>query len=86
MAKPDYRLCDICGEKTTATPIFAATDRVRDPSGNGYETEGSSFDLCQCHLVGAITILLNSPSNSRVHDYEAGKRIVEWVRKCQYKK
>src|SRR6185436_14018030 len=50
MAKPDYRLCDICGEKTTATPIFAATDRVRDPSGNGYETEGSSFDLCQCHL------------------------------------
>lgn len=34
MAKPDYRLCDICGAKVTTEPVFAATDRESGRPGN----------------------------------------------------
>lgn len=79
MAKPDYRLCDVCGEKVTTESVFAATDRESDPSGNGYNTVGEYFDLCPVHMRMIVVTFLDSPHNRGVEDHDAGKRLIECV-------
>lgn len=81
MANPDYKLCDVCGGKVHVASIFAATGREQDASGNGYDTVGEYFDLCPLHMRLAVVNLLKSAANPRVEDYEAGKRLIECVRR-----
>lgn len=56
---PDYKLCDLCGAKTTIPPLFIETDY----SFNGVENvrSGETYDLCGPCLHGVTKKLLKLP-------------------------
>lgn len=81
--KPDFNLCDICGAKTTTSPIFACTDRRMDAAGSN-EDVGETFDLCPVHMNGALAIFLMD-DGFRGYNHDAGKRLIEFVRRHKKK-
>ena len=76
--KPDYNLCDVCG-KPTKNRFWAAVDRKADGAG-GMEDIGENVDLCGACMACWIESNLLRPGPGRVSDYEAGFKLVEWVK------
>lgn len=72
MSKPNYNLCDRCGEKTNTPTIFLETGHYHD--GVESRPEGKNVDLCEACLHGAL--------NLAVYDsYERALSVLSWVEK-----
>lgn len=84
MAEPNYLLCDICGKQVDRrSRIFVAVGFSRDAAGGPSPDHGEYLDLCSLHLASAVMVLLQEKNNPTVHNHEAGKRLMEWVKKLQ---
>ncbi len=76
MATPDFNVCDICGqwvpkENRLRVPVG------REAAGAGNQvTDVKHVDLCERHQSVALMHLVHPGSP----DYEAGRRLVKWVK------
>lgn len=78
--RPDYRLCDVCGELTRLDFIAACTDRQMDGAGS-MENVVESIDLCgTCAVLALKQVFLGKDSS-----YEDAQRFVKWAKKAPAK-
>lgn len=78
MARPDYYLCDICGEKAgkdNHVPIFVG--QTEDPAGGSPLMEFEYVDLCDKHLASSVVYLLHDERDEWCE--KLGKRLMNWV-------
>jgi hypothetical protein len=78
MANPDFNLCDGCGAHVPQElRFFVATERGLDAAGSN-ETTGEHADLCNRCSVIALRLLLRLPKGGL--DFEAGRRVLDWIK------
>ena len=74
--KPDYHLCDKCGDKCPERPIWVFIDRKMDAAGS-MEDVGMTVDLCgKCAIA-----YLRSVVESRDAESHQRSKFLEWVKR-----
>lgn len=72
MAKPDYYLCDICGEKASmSNHLYVWLGYDHDPAEE-------YVDLCDNHAASSVNHLLRDDNGN--YNSALGKRLLEWVK------
>lgn len=79
MARPDYFLCDICGEKAgKGNHVPVMTGYSLCPAGGRAEQNFEYVDLCDKHLASSVVYLLHDEKDQ--WDEILGKRLLDWVK------
>lgn len=74
--KPDYNLCDKCGEKTNFS-ITLVTGRENDGAG-GMENITHNRDICGQCSISLIKYILRSDVYSET-SYSFHKKVLDWI-------
>lgn len=84
--KPDYNLCDICGERADADAhFFIVVGSQPDPAGGPSQDVGEDVDLCGRCLIRALKRLLRAVGTPHYQAFltnEQRQEFLSWVRKA----